>query len=102
MFGTALVCQIERHHLIQVNFHSILLASINDGIMQRRSQSSSAHRANRPADKGEVDAGVNLPFCFFLGRLGLGNEDDCAAPQKVTNHALRLNIASFDFSCNLS
>ena len=57
---------------------------MNDGLMQLRSQSSSAHRANRPADKCRTNATVNLRFCFFLGRLGLGNEDDCAAPQKVT------------------
>ena len=57
---------------------------MNDGLIQLRSQSSSAHRANRPADKCRTNATVNLRFCFFLGRLGLGNEDDCAAPQKVT------------------
>ena len=66
--------------------------------MQRRSQSSSAHRASRPADKGGADAGVNFPFCFFLGRLGLGNEDDCAAPQKVIKHALHLNVTPANFS----
>ena len=66
--------------------YSIPLASINDGLIhaQLRSQSPSAHRANRPADKGGANAVVNFLFCFVLGRLGLGNEDDCAAPQKVT------------------
>ena len=93
MFGTAWVCQIERRCLIQVDFrgllfiYSILLAFINDGLIQVLSRSSSAHRA-RPADKGGVVWGkccckLSFPF-FFLGRLGLGNEDDCAAPQKVT------------------
>ena len=64
--------------------YSIPLALINDGLMQLRSQSSFAHRANRPADKCGTNATVNLLFYFFIGRLGLGNEDDCAAPQKVT------------------
>ena len=89
MFGTAWVCQMERRRLIQVDFqgllyiYSILLAFINDGPIQLHSQSSSAHRV-RPADEGEVNAVVNFLFCSFLGRLGLGNEDDCAAPRKVT------------------
>ena len=89
MFGTAWLCQIERRRLIQVDFrgllyiYSILLAFINDGLIQLLSQSSSAHRA-RPADNGGANAVVNFLFCFVLGRLGLGNEDDCAAPQKVT------------------
>ena len=72
--------------LIFVDYiYSIPLASINDGLIhvQLRSQSSSAHRA-RSADKGGANAVVNFLFCFVLGRLGLGNEDDCAAPQKVT------------------
>ena len=65
--------------------YSIPLASISDGLIhaQLRSQSSSAHCA-RPAGKGGANAVVNFLFCFVLGRLGLGNEDDCAAPQKVT------------------
>ena len=66
--------------------YSIPLASISDGLIhaQLRSQSSSAHCA-RPAGKGGANAVVNFLFLFFfLGRLGLGNEDDCAAPQKVT------------------
>ena len=89
MFGTAWVCQIERCRLIQTDFrgllyiYSILLAFINDGLTQLRSQSSSPHRANRPVDKCRTNA-INVLFCFFIGRLGLGNEDDCAAPQKVT------------------